>query len=139
MNLMTKAAREFILTLSCRDAKGIVHGVSGLLYQAGCNILDSQQFGDVQSSDGTGLFFMRVHFEAPEHLADAGTLDKLFSHVRDQFGMSLQLHALARKPRVLIMVSKHGHCLNDLLFRWHSGQLGVDIPDRKSTRLNSCH
>jgi formyltetrahydrofolate deformylase len=128
MTEMTKAAREFILTLSCRDAKGIVHGVSGLLYQAGCNILDSQQFGDVQSSDGTGLFFMRVHFEAPEHLASADTLDKLFSHVRDQFGMVIRLDALARKPRLMVMVSKHGHCLNDLLFRWQSGQLGVDIP-----------
>ena len=64
------APTEFILTLSCRDAKGIVYAVSGLLYQAGCNIVDSQQFGDVQSDDGTGLFFMRVHFEAPPHLRD---------------------------------------------------------------------
>ena len=83
--------REFVLTLSCPDAKGIVHAVSGLLYQAGCNIIDSQQFGDVLGEDATGLFFMRVHFDAPEHLGDAATL-------------------------------------NDLLFRWKSGQLGVDIP-----------
>lgn len=123
-----KIANEFVLTLSCRDTTGIVHAVSGLLYQAGCNILDSQQFGDVLSDDSTGLFFMRVHFSAPDHLADANTLGKLFSHVREQFGMSAQIHALARKPRVLIMVSKHGHCLNDLLFRWRSGWLGIDIP-----------
>ena len=122
------SSTEFILTLSCQDSKGIVYAVSGLLYQAGCNIIDSQQFGDVQSPDGTGLFFMRVHFEAPDHLADAATLDKLFSNVRQQFGMNASFHALARKPRLLIMVSKHGHCLNDLLFRWHSGQLDVDIP-----------
>ena len=63
------ASNEFVLTLSCPDAKGIVYTVSGLLYQAGCNIVDSQQFGDVQSEGGTGLFFMRVHFEAPAHLA----------------------------------------------------------------------
>ncbi len=119
---------EFVLTLSCRDAKGIVHAVSGLLYQAGCNILDSQQYGDVLSSDATGLFFLRVHFEAPPHLADVTTLDPLFTHLREQFGMTAQLHSLARKPRVLLMVSKHGHCLNDLLFRWRSGQLGVEIP-----------
>jgi formyltetrahydrofolate deformylase len=121
-------SQEFILTLSCPDAKGIVHAVSGLLYQAGCNIIDSQQFGDVLGEDATGLFFMRVHFEAPEHLADAATLDRLFGHVRQQFGMSARVHSLARKPRVMLLVSKHGHCLNDLLFRWKSGQLNVDIP-----------
>ncbi|HET8870807.1 MAG TPA: formyltetrahydrofolate deformylase [Aquabacterium sp.] len=123
-----KHPSEFVLTLSCRDTTGIVHAVSGLLYQAGCNIIDSQQFGDVQSEDSTGLFFMRVHFAAPEHLADAETLDKLFAHVREQFKMTAQIRALSRKPRVLIMVSKHGHCLNDLLFRWRSGWLPVDIP-----------
>ena len=123
-----KKPQEFVLTLSCRDTTGIVHAVSGLLYQAGCNILDSQQFGDVQNEDSTGLFFMRVHFSAPPHLADPDTLNKLFSHVRDQFGMSAHIHGLARKPRVLVMVSKHGHCLNDLLFRWRSGWLDIDIP-----------
>ena len=122
------SSREFVLTLSCRDTKGIVHAVSGLLFQAGCNIIDSQQYGDVLSSDATGLFFLRVHFEAPEHLADAATLNPLFTHLRQQFGMDAKLHALARRPRVMLMVSKHGHCLNDLLFRWRSGQLNVDIP-----------
>ena len=120
--------REFVLTLSCPDAKGIVHAVSGLLFQAGCNIIDSQQFGDVLGEDATGLFFMRVHFEAPDHLADAGTLDRLFGHVRQQYAMSAQVRSLARRPRLILLVSKHGHCLNDLLFRWKSGQLPVDIP-----------
>jgi formyltetrahydrofolate deformylase len=123
-----KTSQEFVLTLSCQDTKGIVHAVSGLLYQAGCNIIDSQQFGDVQSEDSTGLFFMRVHFEAPPHLASVETLDNLFGHVRQQFNMTARINALARKPRVLIMVSKHGHCFNDLLFRWRSGWLPIDIP-----------
>jgi formyltetrahydrofolate deformylase len=121
------SAQEFVLTLSCPDAKGIVYAVSGLLYQAGCNIIDSQQFGDVQSEGGTGLFFMRVHFGAPAHLSAPGTLDQLFTHVRTQFGMEAQFHAQARRSRLLLLVSKHGHCLNDLLFRAHSGQLEVDI------------
>ena len=136
--MMTKA-QEFVLTLSCRDTKGIVSAVSGLLYQAGCNIVDSQQFGDVQSADATGLFFMRVHFEAPAHLSGPGTLEQLFTHVREQFGMQAQFHSLARRPRLLLMVSKHGHCLNDLMFRAQSGQLKVEIaaivsnhPDFKS-------
>ena len=120
--------QEFVLTLACRDTKGIVHNVSGLLYQAGCNIIDSQQFGDLQGEDATGFFFMRVHFEAPEQLAEVATLDKLFGHVRQQFGMTATFHALDQRPRVLLMVSQHGHCLNDLLFRWKSGQLAVDIP-----------
>jgi formyltetrahydrofolate deformylase len=122
--------QEFILTLSCPDAKGIVYAVSGLLYSAGCNILDSQQFGDVTTPEnhGTGLFFMRVHFEAPPHLADTAMLDTLFTNARDQFGMTARFDALARRPRLLLMVSKYGHCLNDLLFRWQSGQLAVDIP-----------
>lgn len=119
---------QFVLTLSCRDTKGIVYAVSGLLYQAGCNIIDSQQFGDLDGEDATGLFFMRVHFEAPAHLADTATLDTLFAHARQQYGMDVRFHALARRPRLLLMVSQHGHCLNDLLFRWKSGQLAVDIP-----------
>jgi formyltetrahydrofolate deformylase len=119
--------REYVLTLSCRDTKGIVYAVSGLLFDAGCNILDSQQFGDVLSSDATGLFFMRVHFEAPEPLADTAVLDALFAPLRAQFSMALLLHPLARKPRLLLMVSRHGHCLNDLLFRCQSGQLYAEV------------
>ena len=118
--------REFVLTLSCRDTQGIVYAVAGLLYQAGCNIIDSQQFGDLPAAgDGgghaTGLFFMRVHFAAPEHLADAATLTTLFRNVQGQFGMELAFHALERKPRLLLMVSRYGHCLNDLAFRVQSG------------------
>ncbi len=126
--MSSPASAQFVLTLSCPDIKGIVHAVSGLLYQAGCNIIDSQQFGDVLGDDATGLFFMRVHFEAPEHLADAHTLEKLFGPMRAQFRMDARVHSLARRPRVLLMVSQHGHCLNDLLFRWKSGQLAIDIP-----------
>ena len=121
-------SHEFILTLACRDTTGIVYAVSGLLFQAGCNIIDSQQFGDVQGDDATGLFFMRVHFAAPPHLQGEGVLENLFSHVRTQYGMDARFHAVANRPRLLLMVSQHGHCLNDLLYRWKSGQLDVEIP-----------
>jgi formyltetrahydrofolate deformylase len=121
-------SKEFILTLACRDTTGIVYAVSGLLFQAGCNIIDSQQFGDVQGDDATGLFFMRVHFAAPPNLAEVAMLENLFAHVRGQYGMEAHFHAVAERPRLLLMVSQHGHCLNDLLFRWKSGQLEVDIP-----------
>ena len=121
------APHEFILTLSCRDTKGIVYAVSGRLFEAGCNILDSQQFGDVLGSDATGLFFMRVHFEAPPELADPAALEALVAPLRARFAMDLQLHSLARRPRLLLMVSKHGHCLTDLLCRCQSGQLPAEI------------
>jgi formyltetrahydrofolate deformylase len=123
-----KSAQEYILTLSCPDATGIVHAVSGLLYQAGCNIVDSQQFGDVEGDDATGRFFMRVHFAAPSQLADTATLAALFCHVRAQFDMQLHFHARDARARVLLMVSQHGHCLNDLLFRVRSAQLPIDLP-----------
>ena len=118
---------EYVLTLSARDTKGLVYAVSGLLYQAGCNIIDSQQFGDLEGEDATGLFFMRVHFQAPEHLADRADLDTLFAHARREHGMTAQFHPVTQRARLLLMVSQHGHCLNDLLFRWRSGQLAVDI------------
>ncbi len=71
---------------------------------------------------------MRVHFAAPSQLADAQMLVALFSHTREQFGMQLSFHALAQRPRMLLMVSQHGHCLNDLLYRFKSGQLAVEVP-----------
>lgn len=129
---MAANAREFVLTLSCPDTRGIVYAVSGVLYQGGCNILDSQQFGDRAS----GLFFMRVHFEAPEHLAAVDRLQLLFESTRAKFGMQAQFHDLARRPRLLLLVSRHGHCLNDLLFRWKSGQLRVEIPAVASNHLD---
>ena len=119
---------EFVLTLACRDARGIVHAVSGLLYEAGFNIIDSQQFGDLDGDDATGLFFMRVHVEAPAALADVAALDGLLAPTRERFAMQATVRAVSRRARLLIMVSRHGHCLNDLLFRWKSGQLEVDIP-----------
>lgn len=118
---------EFVLTLSCRDTQGIVYAVSGLLFETGCNILDSQQYGDVSSADATGLFFMRVHFQAPPPFADEAGLQAAFAPLRERFGMHTAVHSLARKPRLLLMVSQHGHCLNDILFRCQSGQLFAHV------------
>ncbi|MGJ7915298.1 formyltetrahydrofolate deformylase [Massilia sp. LXY-6] len=114
---------EYILTLSCLDQRGIVLRVSGFLAEHGCNIIDSDQFGDPESK----LFFMRIHFALEEpNVADA-TLRAGFDALCAHLGASGQLHDAARKPRVLIMVSKIGHCLNDLLFRYRSGLLPVEI------------
>jgi formyltetrahydrofolate deformylase len=114
---------SFILTLSCADRPGIVHAVSGFLFERGANILDSAQFGDRYTSE----FFMRVHFQ--EIGGDPGEerLRGDFSALADTFAMRWELHDARVKPRVLIMVSKIGHCLNDLLFRYQTGQLPIEI------------
>jgi formyltetrahydrofolate deformylase len=115
---------EYILTLSCLDQRGIVLRVAGFLAEHGCNIIDSAQFGDPESQ----LFFMRVHFalEDPEVLD--GDLRGAFAALCEASAMRGQLHDARGKPRVMIMVSKIGHCLNDLLFRYKSGLLPVEIP-----------
>jgi formyltetrahydrofolate deformylase len=115
---------EYILNLSCLDQRGIVQRVSGFLAEHGCNIIDSAQFGDQQSK----LFFMRVYFSVEEQSATDEGLRKEFSQLADTMQMNWQLYDARKKPRVLLMVSKIGHCLNDLLFRYKSGLLPVEIP-----------
>jgi formyltetrahydrofolate deformylase len=113
---------DYILTLSCPDRTGIVYRVTGLLYDLGCNILDAQQFGDEESA----RFFLRVHFDLPDP-SEAPTLQEGLASLADSFGMDWNLHDARRRARLLVLVSRQGHCLNDLLFRAHSRQLPVDI------------
>ncbi|MGW6357093.1 formyltetrahydrofolate deformylase [Streptomyces sp. NPDC055092] len=113
---------QYVLTLSCPDKRGIVHAVSSYLFMTGCNIEDSQQFGD----HDTGLFFMRVHFSADAPVT-AEKLRASFAAIGDTFQMDWQIHRSAERMRVVLMVSKFGHCLNDLLFRTRIGALPVDI------------
>jgi formyltetrahydrofolate deformylase len=114
----------YILTISCTDAPGIVHAVSRFLVGQRCNITQSQQFGDPES----GTFFMRVMFDpVGDANPDPDVLRKQFIPVADGFGMSWRLLDAGDRPRVLIMVSRLGHCLNDLLFRWSSGVLPIDV------------
>jgi len=114
---------QYILTLSCPDQRGIVHSVSGFLALHGCNILDSAQFGDAQSA----LFFMRVHFSSDVQGASLAELQRGFAQLALPWKMDWQLHDAHHKPKVLLMVSKIGHCLNDLLFRVKTGLLAVEI------------
>jgi len=116
-------ARAFILTLHCDDRPGIVHAVSGFLVQRGGNIVASAQYGDPE----TGRFFMRVQFETDEPTAPQDLRDG-FAPVAARLGMGWELWAADVRYRTLIMVSRFGHCLNDLLFRWSTGSLQVDIP-----------
>ena len=111
----------FILTLSCPDRPGIVHAVSGFLLKHGGNIEEAAQYND----HGTGLFFMRVQFACAQ-LTDADLRQALGEFAKD-FAMTWQLHATSEPMKTVILVSKEGHCLNDLLFRWKSGLLPVQI------------
>ncbi|MFJ8821433.1 formyltetrahydrofolate deformylase [Streptomyces sp. NPDC102467] len=113
---------QYVLTLSCPDKQGIVHAVSSYLFMTGCNIEDSQQFGD----HDTGLFFMRVHFSA-EAPVTAEKLRASFAAIGDSFQMDWQIHRASDRMKIVLMVSKFGHCLNDLLFRARIGALPVDI------------
>ena len=111
----------YILTLSCPDRTGIVHAVSGFLLERGANIEEAAQYND----HDTGLFFMRVRFACEAH--DEATLCSEIGVLATSFGMNWQLHAAAVPMKTVILVSKDGHCLNDLLFRWKSGHLHIDI------------
>jgi formyltetrahydrofolate deformylase len=112
---------EFVLTLSCPDRPGIVVAVAGLLAARGGNIVESQQFGD----QDTGRFFMRVQFTVPDQSGDE--LRAGLTELAPELNLEWSLWDTAVRPRVLILVSKAGHCLNDLLHRQRSGQLGIEI------------
>lgn len=116
---------SFILTLSCPDRKGIVHAVTGFLAQRGLNIRDSAQFGDPI----TKRFFMRVHAESDTPFTfSQSELKAEFEQQTGIHSLDFEFHNANEKPRTLIMVSKIGHCLNDLLFRVSSGSLPIDVP-----------
>ncbi len=111
----------YILTLSCPDRPGIVHAVSGFLLERGGNIEEAAQYND----HDTGLFFMRVQFACPG--SDAPTLRERLGELAARFDMRWRLHERAQPMRTVIFVSREGHCLNDLLFRWRSGLLPLHI------------
>nr|WP_295773993.1 formyltetrahydrofolate deformylase [Rhodoferax sp.] len=114
-------SQTYILTLSCPDRLGLVHAVSGFLLERGGNIEEAAQYNDPD----TGLFFMRVQFSC---------VRLTFQDLRNQlaffakpYSMQWRLHPTSQPMRTVLLVSKEGHCLNDLLFRWKSGLLAIDI------------
>jgi formyltetrahydrofolate deformylase len=124
--------REYILTLACPDSRGIVAAVANLLSDHGCNITESQQYGDHY----TGRFFLRMQFvaEAGEHgVTGEDVLRGAFAALAGDFGgagaasVEWTLSPRDVRPRMIVMVSKFGHCLNDLLYRHRSGLLDIDI------------
>lgn len=113
---------SYVLTVSCKSTRGIVAAISGYLAEQGCNIVDSSQFDDLD----TGKFFMRVSFIS-EQGAKRDKIEAGFSTVAEKFSMAWELHDATQRMKVLLMVSRFGHCLNDLLYRWKIGALPIDI------------
>jgi formyltetrahydrofolate deformylase len=130
----TAPAGDFVLVLTCPDRPGVVHAVSGFLVRHGGDIVESQQFGDRL----TGRFFMRIDFLVPgPGQPSAEELRRDFGDVATQFGMSFELWDARAPYRTLVMVSKHLHCLNDLLFRYSTGALQIEIPVVVSNHLDA--
>jgi formyltetrahydrofolate deformylase len=114
--------KSYVLTVSCKSTRGIVAAISNYLADQGCNIVDSSQFDDLD----TGKFFMRVSFISEEG-ASMEALVEGFKPVAGKFAMDAEIHDATKRMKVLLMVSRFGHCLNDLLYRWKIGALPIDI------------
>lgn len=121
---MSVGNNRYILILSCQDTIGIVAAVSGFLKENQCFIVESAQWGDAS----TGRFFMRTVFEVQSLTSHYEELKSKFESIAFDFSMEYQLIDVKTKPRLLLMVSKEGHCLNEILHRWASGNLHADIP-----------
>jgi formyltetrahydrofolate deformylase len=115
---------QFILTISCDDKVGIVASVAGFLAENGYFIIESAQMGDTS----TGKFFMRTVFSSQISNSSKIEFEEKFAPVATKFTMKWSVYDGSEKPRLLIMVSQQGHCLNDLLHRYYSGTLPVEIP-----------
>ena len=115
--------RRYILKLSCPDQRGIVAAVASFLAEQDCNILESAQFDDEMS----GQFFMRTVFGAGAATPDIENISAAFGPIASRFAMECSIHDQQVKPKALILVSKPGHCLNDLLYRTSSGSLGLEV------------
>jgi formyltetrahydrofolate deformylase len=112
---------QYVLTLSCPDRPGIVSAVSTFLAHNGQNILDAQQFSDVEA----GKFFMRVVFTAADLAVELAALQTGFAAIAERFHMDWQMRDRATKKRVMLLVSKFDHCLVDILYRWRTGELAM--------------
>ena len=115
---------HYTLTISCPDRAGIIAAVSGFIAQHGGFIVEASYHTEQEAK----LFFMRQEIRADSLPFDTNEFRRLFTPLADGFGMSWQLADSAQKKRLVLLVSKQDHCLDDLLHRWRSGELQVDIP-----------
>jgi len=117
------AANIATLLVSCPDRKGIVAALAQVLYGHGANILDADQHTDSQS----GQFFQRIRFDLSELLTDRVAVERAIAEVAVRLAMTYRLEYAQRLKSVAIFVSRHGHCLHDLLWRHRLGELPCAI------------
>ncbi|MDP3585273.1 MAG: formyltetrahydrofolate deformylase [Thiobacillus sp.] len=118
------ASRRYTLTLTCPDRVGIVAAVSGLIAQHQGWIVEASHHADEPAQ----RFFMRQEIRADSLPFDLAALKEKFAPIADQYGMDWRISDSAEKKRMVVLVSKQEHCLYDLLARWQSKELDVDIP-----------
>ncbi|UPA27180.1 formyltetrahydrofolate deformylase [Shinella oryzae] len=121
----------FVLTVTCPSTRGIVAAISGFLADMACNIVDSSQFDDLNS----GRFFMRISFLSEEGKTEEDLREGL-KPIADRFSMETELYNQETRMKVLLMVSRFGHCLNDLLYRSRIGALPIDLVGVVSNHLD---
>ena len=122
-DLLSNQDPQAVLTIICPDKKGIVARVSRFLFENGCNIIDSSQFGD----RGNGRFFLRIYFDS-EDKTPIAQISENFAPLAEEFAMEAHFYDSTKKTRALIMVSRFGHCLVDLLYRLRIGALPIEVP-----------
>jgi len=121
---MSPASPSYVIKLSCPDGMGIVAGVSGFLAEQDCNITESSHFSD----EITERFFMRTEFAPGSGTPALEHLEATFSAIGSRFKMDWEIHDQSSAHRVMILVSKIDHCLNDLLYRYRTGKIAMEIP-----------
>jgi formyltetrahydrofolate deformylase len=124
--------RRYVLKFFCPDKLGIVAAIANFFAQQDCNILESAQFND----EATGHFFMRTVYGAGPNTPTLESLSAAVNAISKRFSMNFSIHDQATKPKVLIFVSKPGHCLNDLLYRTTTGALDIDVVGIVSNHLD---
>lgn len=120
---MTDDARHYILTASSKDIPGVIAGISGTLFELNANVTEAAQFGD----DGSNRFFLRIAFST---VAGDGVLESLedkLARMQAPFDIVWSIHDAGERPKLMLAVSRYGHCLNDLLYRWEAGTLSGDV------------
>lgn len=122
---------KFVITVTCRSTRGIIAAISTALANKGCNIVDMSQFDDLE----TGRFFARITVVS-ELGCGLDEIEKGLHPVAGSFGMDAKVHDAAQRMKVLLMVSRFGHCLNDLLYRWRIGALPIEIVAVVSNHLD---
>ena len=120
---MSEDQQRYILTANSRDIPGVIAGISGTLLELDANVTEAAQFGD----DGSKRFFLRIAFSVAHGAAALATLEEKLSSMKESFDLDWAIHNAAERPRIMLAVSRQGHCLNDLLYRWETGALSADV------------